>query len=254
SDLKAELVLGAVTVAPLERLPRLRTESQCACSRVSLRPMAALNGFEPCAALAHSVHPSIEEPRKGQRPKGVYSPRGMRPGIAGIDERAPRITTPGATIATGSGCRAWQRDPRVGARRFLIRDVSRSAVRLGNRPDDRESEAGPASTACRVGPGEPIECPSDEIAPESVAVIAHVKFDAPVGGAGAETNLVAAVAERVVDEIAEGLFEPESVSRQPQTRCRRRCDALSELLGAPVEPTRHGGEQRVDVDLLAAER
>src|SRR2546423_13683579 len=153
-------------------------------------------------------------------------------------------------MGSRSGRSARQRDPRVGTRWFLTRHVSRSAVRLGDCPDDRETEPRPASTARRVGAGEPIECPPDEIAPEPGAVIAHVQFDAPVGGAGAETDLVAAVAESVVDEIAEGLFEPESVSFQPETGCGRGCDALSEFLGAPVEATCHGGEQRVDVDLL----
>src|SRR4051794_32091012 len=102
-------------------------------------------------------------------------------------------------METGSGRSARQRDPRVGTRWFLTRHVSRSAVRLGDCPDDRETEPRTASTARRVGAGEPIECPPDEITPEPVAVVGHVQFDAPVGDARAQANLVAAVSECVVD-------------------------------------------------------
>ena len=108
---------------------------------------------------------------------------------------------------------------------WCIDGVGAAAVGLGDRLTIASPRPAPPRPAGGVGSGEPLEGPVEEVVREAAAVVADVKLDGfAVHGGRFEPDLVAAVAKRVVDEVAERLLQPMPVAahrralRRPRAR------------------------------------
>src|SRR5262249_53982045 len=99
-----------------------------------------------------------------------------------------------------------QREPDVGPAAGAVRPRGPAAVRLGDGAHDGQAETGTRPLARAVGPREPLEGPVAEAVGKARAVVAHVELDDPVPLAGGELDRPAAVAERVVHQVAERLL------------------------------------------------
>ena len=105
-----------------------------------------------------------------------------------------------------------------------------AAVRLGDHAHDREPEAG--SLAARPGATEALEGPLDEAVAEALALVLDVELDIAVDGRGSEADATAAVPERVVDEVAQRLFQADAVAAKAEAR-RRLARELSRRPAGP---------------------
>src|SRR5690349_23799201 len=77
---------------------------------------------------------------------------------------------------------ARQLDPDVRAGAGAVRHVSAASVRVCDRLDDREPEAGATGpAACMILAAEALEGASDEVGPESRSPILHVDRHLPIG-------------------------------------------------------------------------
>jgi hypothetical protein len=123
-------------------------------------------------------------------------------------------------------------------------------VRPRDGVDDREPETASAATACVVAPREAFEGARSDLGRESPSLVPDVELDHLTGPPGADRDRPVAVAERVVDEVAERLLEPEPIrrdldasrdlDRDPSALARR---ALAEAVGG-------GPRQLVEIDRL----
>ena len=82
-------------------------------------------------------------------------------------------------------------------------------MRLGNGLDDGEAEAIAPAGAGRAG--EALERVRQVARREAVAVIAHLHPDYVAGMPGGKLDLPCSVDERVVDQIVEGMFQPQGI-------------------------------------------
>ena len=82
-----------------------------------------------------------------------------------------------------------------------------SPVRLGNRTDDRQTQAGAGAVARLVGTGEALEGSLQELGWKPFALIYDMKLHGAPDFLPRQANLARAVAQGVVDEIAERLLE-----------------------------------------------
>src|SRR5688500_7214634 len=80
-----------------------------------------------------------------------------------------------------------------------------AAVGLRDRAHDREPKSGTAARARVVTAGEALERAVLDVGGEAGAVVGDLERNAPVVGVRAQRDVAAAVAERVVDEVAERL-------------------------------------------------
>src|SRR5439155_21871733 len=120
---------------------------------------------------------------------------------------------------SGAWPRTWLARTWLAARRKDERDrraaacgvggSRRSAMRLGDRPHDREAETRAAAAPRLVRAGEPLERPAQERIRKSRPVVSDGHLDRPVDGRRLEPHLAVAVPERVVDEVPERLLEPD---------------------------------------------
>ena len=94
-------------------------------------------------------------------------------------------------------------------------------MRPGDHGDDRQAKARAAAAARGVGAGEALERLGREAVGKAVAVVAHPQPDAVAVGLGGQLDRAAAVAQRVVDEIAERLLQPQPVRVELETVRRR---------------------------------
>ena len=106
-------------------------------------------------------------------------------------------------------------------------------MRLGDDAHDREPEAG----AARVVPGaaEPLERALREAVCKPVALVLDRQLHAPIGAGCPQRDAAPAVAERVVDEVAEGLLEPQAIAADGQARRRFARERPRRLVGPPLE-------------------
>ncbi len=105
--------------------------------------------------------------------------------------------------------RARKRDPGVGAPVGQVGHVCLAAVGAGDRLHDRESESG--AGACVVAAAEALEGAAEReqaVGESSVALVEHVQLDLTVALLCDQGDGAAAVAERVVDQVAERLLDP----------------------------------------------
>ena len=65
-----------------------------------------------------------------------------------------------------------------------------------------------------------------------------MQLDIATAPLGTQADLVTSVAESIVDEVRECLFEPKPIPRDVQVARPRGADRLSELLRAPLKTTR----------------
>src|SRR4029077_1184106 len=146
-----------------------------------------------------------------------------------------------------------KREPDVGARAAVVADVCGSTVRLGDRLRDREAEPGPVARPRLIDSGEALERMRDELRIEARAVGAHVALDLSIWRARIEAEVVASIPERVVDEVAQRLLEPEPIPADPDVVQLRAPQRLAKLLGPPFEAGRYRGEEVVHIDGLDPE-
>src|SRR5215218_10811425 len=86
-----------------------------------------------------------------------------------------------------------------------------AAVGLGYHVDDREAEARPPACARGIGAAEALERLLKELRREALAAIDDVQLDATVTPSRLQQDRSAAVAKRILDEIAERLLGPQAV-------------------------------------------
>jgi hypothetical protein len=121
-----------------------------------------------------------------------------------------------------------------------------SVVGFRNRAGDCEAEAGAIACARGVGAGEPLEGLLEERWWESRALIADVQFDVAVRPLRGEADGAAAVAEGVVNEVREGLFESNPVAVDAYARCGVGLDWSARFVYAPLEAAADCREEVVD--------
>jgi hypothetical protein len=127
-------------------------------------------------------------------------------------------------------------------------------VRRRNRPDDRKPEAGPPSGAAVAGAGEAIERLGLEPVRKPGAVVGDLEHGGAVVAAGGQAHLAAAVAKRVLDQVAERLLDPQPVELGPKTARRGDDDLATALAGAILESLPHPLQQHAQLDRLAGDR
>jgi hypothetical protein len=115
--------------------------------------------------------------------------------------------------------------------------------------DDRKAEACSSVAARLVGSAEALECVLEEGRRESGAVVQHVQLDVGVPALRAEDDGSPAVAERIVDEVAERLLQAEPVGLE-----RRRATAFDRDRTVAAEAAGDAAKQVVGVDRLALQR
>src|SRR5207248_2390496 len=164
-------------------------------------------------------------------------------------ERAEACGTAGANADGSNGGR--ERDPDGGAGRLAVRRVGAAPVGLCDRPDDRKAEPGAAAAARGIRPREALEGALEERGREAVPVVADVQLDPAVDVAGLERDRVAAVAERVVDEVSERLLQPEPVAADARARPLG-AKPLALRGGTPFDPAEHRREAVADLAALDA--
>src|SRR5206468_12388364 len=104
-----------------------------------------------------------------------------------------------------SRCR--QGDPDVSTAVQLIGCVRGTVVAGCDRGDDRESEPGAFAGTSVVGAGEASERVRQEARFEPAALIADMELYLPAVGDRREGDVAGAVAQRILDEVAQRLFE-----------------------------------------------
>src|SRR6185295_10344458 len=123
-----------------------------------------------------------------------------KPGPALIDSGVPR---------RGAAARRSRYPDREDGPMGLGRaGADRPAVRLRHRPDDRQSEPAPGSRAACLRPAEPFERVLAEPGRESGSPIGDHELELIAVLATAQRDRSAAVADRVLDEVAEHRLDP----------------------------------------------
>src|SRR2546421_8454245 len=113
---------------------------------------------------------------------------------------------------------ARQHAPDVGAAARAILCGGLPLVGAGDRVDDCEPQARTAPVAPAVGAAEPLKRASEEALRKPRTGVAHMQLEAPVCSLGAEPHIALAVAEGVVDHVAEGLLQPQAIGARADSR------------------------------------
>jgi hypothetical protein len=87
-----------------------------------------------------------------------------------------------------------------------------SRVSLGDGVHDREPEARPASAPAPIRPREALERVTEELGRKAGALVRDVELDHPVRLQRRQPHVTLAVPERIVDQVAERLLEPDAVA------------------------------------------
>src|SRR5690242_7382308 len=87
-----------------------------------------------------------------------------------------------------------------------------AAVGVRDRGDDGEAEAHTGCLTRSVGAAEALEGVWDELGREAGAVVADAELEGAVLIGGFESYRACAVAERVLDQVGERLFQPPPVA------------------------------------------
>ena len=90
-----------------------------------------------------------------------------------------------------------------------------ASVRQRNRVDDREAEPGSRPRPALVRSAEALERTREKIIGEASPAVADVELDRTVDGTATQDDGALSMAERVVDEVSESLFETEPVRGHP---------------------------------------
>src|SRR5205085_12145445 len=165
---------------------------------------------------------------------------------------APAETAP-ATWARSRWASTARSDPDVRTALRVVQRVRAAAVGAGDRGHDREPEARAAATPAAGGAAEALERAVEEPGRKAAPLVAHVQLDGGLPHAGFEHDRAVAVAECVLDEVAERLLEAQPVALELETR---RCvdgERPPRLLRPPREPVPDARQELVRRDLLAAE-
>src|SRR5947208_4616440 len=97
-----------------------------------------------------------------------------------------------------------------------VRGLGLPSVGLGYQSHDGEPEPGAASLAAALRATEALERQVDEAVRKPRPFVLHVQLDARIRLRGPKTHATLAVSERVVDEIAQRLLEPQPVALDSQ--------------------------------------
>ena len=82
---------------------------------------------------------------------------------------------------------------------------------LGDRPHDRQTEAGSPARAGGIGTRETLESVGQELGQEARSAVEHVQLDEAVMLGRSHHDRAVTEAQRVVDHVAERLIEPRDV-------------------------------------------
>jgi hypothetical protein len=135
-----------------------------------------------------------------------------------------------------------------------VDDGRLSAVRLGDRPHDREPEPGSALGARSAAAREALECVRRERVGEARTFVADIDLGGIRRPPRGEADLAASVPERVVDQIPEGLARSKWVDRQASV-CGCIDPNLATLLTSAIdEPLARSLQQLAGFDLFAVNR
>lgn len=94
--------------------------------------------------------------------------------------------------------------------------MGRAAVSVGDRLDDRQAEAAAPVAAARTRPAEALEGPFSELLRQARPAIEDMKLDEAVMGARHKRDRSGAVAQRVVEHVAERLAEARPIGFEAQ--------------------------------------
>src|SRR5437867_3989768 len=128
-----------------------------------------------------------------------------------------------------------ERDPDVGAALRPVGGVGGTVVRSRDRGDDRQPKSASRAAACAVGAAEAVERVLEEVVRNARALVEHVQLERAVGRSRAERDRSAAVAERVVDQVAERLLDAEPVECGDERRARGGGDLARVVPGLVLE-------------------
>src|ERR1039458_4035737 len=140
-------------------------------------------------------------------------------------------------------------DPHVCSPRRPVRRVGVTAVCVPDRAHDRQAESRSTPDPPWVGAGEALERLILEARREARPCVLDVQLNALLVCRGSQRHLASAVADGVVDEVAERLLEPIRVARKSHFIRNDHLDRR--VLGS--ETVAHSAQQLGDVDLDAAD-
>src|SRR5829696_6168308 len=145
-------------------------------------------------------------------------------------------------------------NPHIRPATFALAAARVTAVRAGDRVDDREAQPGAAARARAVATREALERGSVQRLVEAGAAVEHVQPDAAARLLGQQLDRAIAVAERVVHQVSERLLHAKAIRLQRQAVSGVHAQLASLLGGARNEAARAAGEELARVDLLRAHR
>src|SRR6266540_3962196 len=134
-----------------------------------------------------------------------------------------------------------------------VRRVRDPSVGLGDHPDDRQPKPGARAFASRLGAAETLERALEEGRRKPVTLVLDVELHGPVDRRRAQVHAAAAVAERVVDEVAERLLEAKAVAADDHSRGGFVGEWPRTLLRAPPKPVHDGRKKLVRIERVEAQ-
>ncbi len=122
-------------------------------------------------------------------------------------------------------------------------------MRSSDRLDDREAEAGPATAARGIPTAEAVERTVAKV-PESDALVANMQRDPTGERLRRDLDPPGAMADRVLDQVRQRLFDAQAIGPERQARRRSHFEGAVGRAHPRLEPVRNRLKQRADVDHL----
>jgi hypothetical protein len=113
-------------------------------------------------------------------------------------------------------------------------------VGLGDHPDDRQAEPCARPFPAGLWAAEALEGVPQKGGWKSATLVLDVELDGSVDIARAQAHAPVAVAERIVDKVAESLFEAKAVAVERHSGRSVVGERPRALIRAPLEPAYHG--------------
>src|SRR5439155_14258056 len=149
--------------------------------------------------------------------------------------------------------RVWDADGDLAAAVGCVPGRRRSSVRLRDRRDDREPETRSAAASVLVGAAEALEGAGCEVGWESRAFVGYAQRQPVAVLRSGDVDCAGSVPEGVVDQIAKGLLDAESVDMCPNAAAIA-FDHSSGVSGSTFEAHCDYAEELVQVDLVPSDR
>ena len=124
---------------------------------------------------------------------------------------------------------------------------------LRDRCDDGEPETRSAAASVLLGAAEPLEGVREEPVRESGALVGDLQFERVALLPGRDADCTGSVTQCVVDQVADGLLDPEAVDARPNASAVG-LDRPSLVSGATFEAHCDSGEELVQVDVVSSDR